>query len=301
MSGAASRAEAVRACRTRYILEETVTDNCHFLAAHQADLLAVALKERLSPHQLFWIEWQEPRREPGASGTQKVGILVEAEEGGERGTLRSFWEQDGRPEMAQGWFEFDFRNEISGGIRKQSGGLDSLSPDQAAGLDSLFRHASFNVSPDWLAYLYDNCQTPDQLLANFRRLFQAQWTDFLLFCAFVYLLNQERVFATTGSNPAPLNRHRAKSGAAPLLDHVRVRMCLDDYPSRSDLSYPSLRAGPRLHQVRGHLVRRNGKIFWRSGHLRGDPFAAMAATRTILVGRRRMASAARLAPALAME
>ena len=301
MSGAASHADAVRACPTRYILEENVADNCHFLAGCQADLLAVALKERLSPHRLFWVEWQERSREPGASGTQKVGILVEAEEGGERGTLRSFWEQDGRPEIAQGWFEFDFRNEISSGIRKQSGGFDALSPAQASGLDALFRHVSFNVSPEWLSYLYDNCQAPDQLLTNFRHLFRAQWTDVLLFCAFIYLLNQERVFSTARSDPAPLNRRRVRSGVAPLLDHVRVRMCLDDGWPRADGAHQSYRAGPRLHQVRGHLVRRQGKIFWRSSHLRGDPFSAMASTRTIVVGRRRMAPASRPAPALTME
>lgn len=301
MSGAATCADAVRTCATRYILEETVADNCHILAGCQADLLALTLKDLLSPHQIFWIEWQEPRRGPGASGTQKVGILVEAEDGGERGRLRSFWEQDGAPEMGQGWFEFDFRHEISCGVRRQSGGLDSLSPTRLSNLDSLFRHASFNVAPEWLAFVYDNCRSPQQLLTNFRGLFRAQWTDFLLFCGFVYLLNQERVLSTAKSDPAPLNRRRARSGVAPLLDHVQVRMCLDGDGSRSEQGPQSHRAGPRLHQVRGHLVRRMGKIFWRSCHLRGDPFSPMASTRTILVGRRRMETASRLAAGLTME
>jgi hypothetical protein len=41
------------------------------------------------------------------------------------------------------------------------------------------------------------------------------------------------------------------------------------------------RRGRRLHHVRGHLVRRGNKIFWRIPHLRGSARAGSIRTRTV--------------------
>jgi hypothetical protein len=56
-----------------------------------------------------------------------------------------------------------------------------------------------------------------------------------------------------------------------LLDHIEVSLDLRPRNvERRSGNGISERAPPRLHYVRGHLVQRAGKSFWRSPHLRGD-------------------------------
>jgi hypothetical protein len=41
------------------------------------------------------------------------------------------------------------------------------------------------------------------------------------------------------------------------------------------------RQSPRLHHVRGHLVRRDHRVFWRIPHLRGSGFRGAVRSRTV--------------------
>ena len=41
------------------------------------------------------------------------------------------------------------------------------------------------------------------------------------------------------------------------------------------------RRASRLHHVRGHLVRRGGKIFWRVPHIRGSARSGVIRQRTV--------------------
>jgi hypothetical protein len=42
-----------------------------------------------------------------------------------------------------------------------------------------------------------------------------------------------------------------------------------------------VRHPPRLHHVRGHIVRREDRIFWRKPHLRGDASQGQVRSRTV--------------------
>jgi len=79
-----------------------------------------------------------------------------------------------------------------------------------------------------------------------------------------------------------LNRARAKSGKAPLLEQIEVfAPLLPEYrPGWSGGSETSRRLR-RLHHVRGHLVRRGSKLFWRVPHMRGSARAGSVRTRTV--------------------
>ena len=44
---------------------------------------------------------------------------------------------------------------------------------------------------------------------------------------------------------------------------------------------PSGRHSPRLHHVRGHLVRREQRVFWRVPHLRGSASRGAVRSRTV--------------------
>ena len=79
-----------------------------------------------------------------------------------------------------------------------------------------------------------------------------------------------------------LNRRRLRSGRAPLLEHIEVYApVLPEYRDcwRGEPQGP--RMSPRLHHVRGHLVRRGSQIFWRVPHLRGTARSGSVRTRTV--------------------
>jgi hypothetical protein len=79
-----------------------------------------------------------------------------------------------------------------------------------------------------------------------------------------------------------LNRSRNREGKAPLLDHTEVLApLLPEYRATNVDLPPSGRRGPRLHHVRGHLVRRRNQLFWRVPHLRGSARSGVVQTRTV--------------------
>jgi hypothetical protein len=80
-----------------------------------------------------------------------------------------------------------------------------------------------------------------------------------------------------------LNQARIKSGRAPLLEHIEVSSPLlpEYHPSSSLESSGHHRRTPRLHHVRGHLVRRGSQLFWRVPHLRGSSRSGVIRSRTV--------------------
>jgi hypothetical protein len=79
-----------------------------------------------------------------------------------------------------------------------------------------------------------------------------------------------------------LNRARSRSGKAPLLPHMEVfAPLIPEYRSAAVEGSGRIRRHPRLHHVRGHLVRRGSQLFWRVPHLRGSSRAGVVRTRTV--------------------
>jgi hypothetical protein len=79
-----------------------------------------------------------------------------------------------------------------------------------------------------------------------------------------------------------LNQARRKSGKTPLLDHIEVSSpILPEYRPLSGSDSGERRRGPRLHHVRGHLVRRGSELFWRVPHLRGSARSGVIRDRTV--------------------
>src|ERR1700722_151079 len=68
-----------------------------------------------------------------------------------------------------------------------------------------------------------------------------------------------------------LNMARAKSGKAALLEQIEVYApLLPEYKSAHSSGSRASQRSRRLHHVRGHLVRRGSKLFWRGPHMRGS-------------------------------
>jgi hypothetical protein len=80
---------------------------------------------------------------------------------------------------------------------------------------------------------------------------------------------------------AAINRKRLANGRAPLLDHVEVNASLDAVATAESAADGSGRQSPRLHHVRGHLVRRENRVFWRVPHLRGSGCRGAVRSRTV--------------------
>ena len=79
-----------------------------------------------------------------------------------------------------------------------------------------------------------------------------------------------------------LNKARARSGKAALLEQIEVSApLLPEYKSGGSSGSETSRRSRRLHHVRGHLVRRGSKLFWRVPHLRGSARIGSIRTRTV--------------------
>jgi hypothetical protein len=108
--------------------------------------------------------------------------------------------------------------------------------------------------------------------------------DVPVLLAFFLLLN-----AKGATRPVPvlrsiLNRKRLARDRAPLLDHIEVHASLPpESPARNDANADpaAARRPPRLHHVRGHLVRREDRVFWRTPHLRGNALQGVVRSRTV--------------------
>jgi hypothetical protein len=79
-----------------------------------------------------------------------------------------------------------------------------------------------------------------------------------------------------------LNRRRLRRGKAALLDHIEVHApLLPEYRDGPRGEPHTARTSPRLHHVRGHLVRRGSQIFWRVPHLMGSARQGAVHSRTV--------------------
>ncbi|MEO7205207.1 MAG: hypothetical protein ABI356_10400 [Steroidobacteraceae bacterium] len=100
--------------------------------------------------------------------------------------------------------------------------------------------------------------------------------------AFLLLLSAKDTTRSVPVSRAAINRKQMANGRAPLFDHVEVNASLDAVSTADSVSDGgSARQSPRLHHVRGHLVRRENRVFWRVSHLRGSGCRGTVRSRTV--------------------
>jgi len=82
--------------------------------------------------------------------------------------------------------------------------------------------------------------------------------------------------------PARLNAKRARLGKRALLEHIEVSSPVFAQGPRPAADRPaSVRGAPRLHHVRGHIVRRRDVVYWRGPHWRGHVRLGSVRSRTV--------------------
>jgi hypothetical protein len=145
----------------------------------------------------------------------------------------------------------------------------------------MLRHAMLHIESEWFAFMRGHA--PDRAADQVRQLGAYIWIFLPFVFAFSTMLNARGAFSQKPSDLGRLNAARARRGKAPLLDHIEIRLALGERGSEAGGARgQGLRMPARLHQVRGHLVRRGDRIFWRTAHMRGD-ITRIIASRTVAV------------------
>jgi hypothetical protein len=298
LNGAADFASRVAQCPIRYVLSDDLTRLCTALAYSKgsrtlacADLLHV-------PADTVWVEWCEApwrtelelydfRLNAEDSGrTGRRGAFIQSSTDGRRGLVRTFWsDKESAADVLASSMEayFDFDAAVGVDPRPMD---DDYRPtvtvlDVESG-DVLRQCVRFRYEYSWDLYYQQARCSPESKQAIARHALGTIAIDMPVLLAFLLLLSIRSGVSHRVQSFARLNRSRAKRGKLPLLDHVEVH-------SPVILPYCSIGAGAksmgrrarRLHHVRGHLVRRGSKIFWRIPHLRGSARAGSIRTRTV--------------------
>ncbi|MDB5692947.1 MAG: hypothetical protein JWO81_2010 [Alphaproteobacteria bacterium] len=279
LPGPGSRNDLIAQCPLRFVLDESASSQCMDLFLHGPDLLDLDPRAVRLPSSLLWIEWLSNPPYAETPNT-RVGVLVESDEGGRSGSLFGFYcDAHGHAVLAPARMEFDLDAELY--APAASPNVFGLRHQGMAGLDRILRHALFHLERQWAAFMRSNA--PDRAGHDIQQIGDYIWVFLPFVFAFSTLLNARGALSRRPSDLSRLNAARAKRGRPALLDHIEVRLALGGAGSEVGGGMGNgMRARARLHQVRGHLVQRAGRIFWRSAHMRGDA-TKIIARRTVSV------------------
>ena len=299
LTGAADFAPAVARCPLRYVLTDELVRLCVELAYSHSEELCDCLDLLHFPAERLWIEWDEQARSDqlgqllpqcvGASDRQLLrgGMLLSADAGGRAGSLRTFWLSRAQPGEAvlsavETLIDLDDAPSAAAPAALFEGGAVQVGDPEDAHIDALLGCARFRLDPAWKRYYYATANSPlirAQVLA--RSLTVAFDVPMLL--ALLLMMNMRAGLPQTTVCCARLNLKRARLGKPALLEHIEVSCPVFAMNARARVSNSgtALRLAPRLHHVRGHLVRRHNTVFWRRPHVRGHARLGGVSSRTV--------------------
>lgn len=299
LNSAQDFAAEIAACPIRYVLADDLTRLCTALAYSRgaktldcADLLHV-------PGTSVWVEWlaEASCAELEAYGlkhqrsmplSRRCGALVRASVDGRRGVIRTFWSGPQQPDVLASSVEayFDLDTPVDEAPDPTDGetrpAFTLFDGARQGGDDVLRRCFRFRYEKSWADY-YKRAQ-----LSSFERhaiLRHALGTiafDVPILLTFFLLLATRSGLPRRPEQYERLNRARSRAGKALLLDHVEVRApWVPEFLAVAAAGAGGARRRPRLHHVRGHLVRRGSQLFWRVPHLRGSARSGVVRSRTV--------------------
>ena len=301
LPGPADFSQRVAACPLRYVLSDDLVAICTEVALAGGDQLSACLDLIHLPGRDLWIEWSDAARDRALAqlasngagpyaevgrGASRAGALVSASPCGRRGLLRTFWsDNDGVVTLApmethldldRGWPAPPFHASVFAGGLAEVGASDD--PDAA----DLFDCMRFRFDEGWSAYYRRHQLSAEQEQRILRSSLGAVARDMPMILAFSLLLGARSALATHPVERSRLNHHRRAKDKPPLLDHVHVTCPLITQAPSSDAKPSSaIRRAARLHHVRGHLVRRGQRVFWRTAHVRGRASFGRVRSRTV--------------------
>lgn len=311
VTGPGQYASRVADCPLRFVLGDDLTRACADLAFADGARLAGCLDLLRMPARHMWIEWNDEVHQrvifetqsaadyDTASSGRRVGVLLQGSPDGYGAVTRTFWAgaaADSDVTMSPLETHIDLRGEFANGLDIPgilSGGFAGVAQRDDAAMSCLLDHVRFRFDDSWAAYYRAAATDPGTRRDVVHGSLAAVARDPPLILAFLLLLVAKDATRRVPVSRAAINRKRRAHGRPPLLDHIEVRASLDSIPpSEPGASEPAGRQSPRLHHVRGHLVRRENRIFWRVPHLRGSAARGMVRSRTICLSFARPRAAA---------
>ena len=283
----------------RYVLSDELTQLCTALA-HSKGSSTLACTDLLRvPSERLWVEWCEApwsrelsrygfKAHVGSAITGRRGALIYASPCGRRGLLRTFW-TTGDSELQvfasnmEGYFDFDLaEGEALEAADQGSEPTFKVFDEEAGRADVLRRCFRFRYEPTWWRYYQRASLSPSSSAAIAHHALSTVAVAVPMLLAFFLLLAARPALPRRPLLLERLNRARSRSGKAVLLEQIEVSApLLPGYTPSGETSSGVHRRAPRLHHVRGHLVRRGSTVFWRIPHLRGSRRAGVIRTRTL--------------------
>ncbi len=302
VTGPSHYASRVADCPLRFVLDDDLTRASAELAFADGARLAGCLDLLRIPAAHLWVEWNDAvhkqviyetgavtELDAAASG-RRVGVLLQGSADGHRALARTFWVDAAADESAEVILSplethIDLRcgappaADLAGVL---AGGFVMLTDTADAAMSSLLDHVRFRFDEPWTAYYRAAATNLEALRHVVHDCMAAVARDVPLLLAFFLLLSAKDATRSMPVSRAALNRKRIANGRAALLDHIEVHASLDTVREADSVgSELSGRQSPRLHHVRGHLVRRDDRVFWRTPHLRGSGMRGMVRSRTV--------------------
>ena len=294
--GAHHFADAVRTCPLRLVLADDLTQYATRLAYAEGERLSDCLDLIHVPSQQLWLEWLEATRQstlreiPAYAGTpcssvRRTGVLIAADPAGRAGTMRTFWStQNEQVYSAALRTDFDLDRAVRPALdigAVFSGAAFGVEMPVEAVLDELLSHVCFRLDPAWANYYRAAELTESQQLLVLREVLGTMAFDMPMILALFLLFAAKDGLQRQAAELERLNRARRCSGKRALLEHIEVRAPISAHYQRPASLAVNRRRGPRLHHVRGHIVRRGEKVFWRLPHLRGSARLGVVRSRTV--------------------
>lgn len=255
----------LREANARYVLLEDVSRVCRSISDEWPDLLAPANPRLRAPMPSFWLEWTN------SSCRQEVGALIKSDIDGRSGRLRLFWNTAAGAEVAQADVLFDLDNPIT---FNREGRFAFRLAEPPPTVSFLRPHLALLFDECWEEYFRGSPLGTEGLPGTAQICWQRLLPDVIDTFAFFALLGTHVPFEKRPIERDRLNFARAKRGKPSLLDHVQLTIGKPQIATNShEGAVSSGRRNPRLHAVRGHLVRRGDGVFWRVAHMRGNTHA----------------------------
>ncbi|HEX3602619.1 MAG TPA: hypothetical protein VHU43_00910 [Steroidobacteraceae bacterium] len=302
VAGPSRYAAQLANCPLRYVLGDDLTQASAELAFADGARLVGCLDLLRMPAPNLWIEWndevhkrvihatQSNAEYDSASAGRKVGILLRASANGLTAVGRTFWadaaagEENSVLTLSPLETHFDLRGEFADTKYDQdvlSGGFVDVTHSGNPATASLLDHVRFRFDDSWAGYYREAAGDPDFKRRLVRESINSIAWDAPFVLAFLLLLSAKDATRLVAVSRTAINRKRLANGRGPLLDHVEVNASLDAVSMSEPGGDGNGRQSPRLHHVRGHLVRREQRVFWRVPHLRGSGTRGAVRSRTV--------------------
>jgi hypothetical protein len=300
LTGASDFARPLEHCPLRYVLSDDLVRTCNALAYSEGDELSGCLDLLHLPAELLWVEWDEAARRdslawllpecvPGAAdnGIVRAGALICAHPQQRSGTLRTFWLTRDAPQepllaAVETLLDFDGTAPAAAPETLLEGKAVAVRDPRNGQLDRLLQCAGFRLDAAWQRY-YHSVTHEAALRAEVTRCSLAAVAfDVPMLLALFLLMAVRAGLVQRPVCPGRLNTKRARLGKRALLEHIEVSSpVFAAAPQRAADGVLSVRRAPRLHHVRGHIVRRRDVVYWRHPHWRGHVRLGSVRSRTV--------------------